>query len=163
MSKQSGAGLIEGALARSGEMASKRTEAVVFPEDTGATKIQIPEPMLFEYREQISPEQATLLGKHGVLNEGQPVFYLMERGKLVFFGHTMMMRLPYPHTPLEFVPKPLRDTDQVDLAEAIFGYTKSAGEGVARAYGGRVFFTAGKDLDRYVVWDYVNHRREIIG
>lgn len=141
MSKQSGAGLIEGALARSGEMASKRTEAVVFPEDTGATKIQIPEPMLFEYREQISPEQATLLGKHGVLNEGQPVFYLMERGKLVFFGHTMMMRLPYPHTPLEFVPKPLRDTDQVDLAEAIFGYTKSAGEGVARAYGGRVFFT----------------------
>jgi uncharacterized protein with von Willebrand factor type A (vWA) domain len=27
---------------------------------------------------------------------------------------------------------------------------------------GRVFFTAGKDLDRYVVWDYVNRRREII-
>jgi uncharacterized protein with von Willebrand factor type A (vWA) domain len=27
---------------------------------------------------------------------------------------------------------------------------------------GRVFFTAGADLDRYVVWDYVNHRREII-
>ena len=27
---------------------------------------------------------------------------------------------------------------------------------------GRVFFTAGKDLDRYVVWDYVNRRREIL-
>jgi uncharacterized protein with von Willebrand factor type A (vWA) domain len=27
---------------------------------------------------------------------------------------------------------------------------------------GRVFFTAGKDLDRYVVWDYVKRRREII-
>ncbi len=27
---------------------------------------------------------------------------------------------------------------------------------------GRVFFTAGGDLDRYVVWDYVAHRREII-
>jgi len=27
---------------------------------------------------------------------------------------------------------------------------------------GRVFFTAGKDLDRYVVWDYVQRRREII-
>src|SRR5271157_241099 len=26
---------------------------------------------------------------------------------------------------------------------------------------GRVFFTAGKDLDRYVVWDYVKRRREI--
>jgi uncharacterized protein with von Willebrand factor type A (vWA) domain len=27
---------------------------------------------------------------------------------------------------------------------------------------GRVFFTAGKDLDRYVVWDYVKRRREIV-
>lgn len=33
---------------------------------------------------------------------------------------------------------------------------------LAESTGGRVFFTAGKDLDRYVVWDYVNHRREII-
>ena len=28
---------------------------------------------------------------------------------------------------------------------------------------GRVFFTAGGDLDRFVVWDYVNRKREIIG
>jgi uncharacterized protein with von Willebrand factor type A (vWA) domain len=28
---------------------------------------------------------------------------------------------------------------------------------------GRVFFTGGKDLDRYVVWDYVRQRRKIIG
>ena len=34
---------------------------------------------------------------------------------------------------------------------------------LAQSTGGRVFFTAGKDLDRYVVWDYVNQRREIIG
>lgn len=27
---------------------------------------------------------------------------------------------------------------------------------------GRVFFTAGNDLDRFVLWDYVNQRREII-
>ncbi len=27
---------------------------------------------------------------------------------------------------------------------------------------GRVFFTAGKDLDRYVVWDYVSQKREIV-
>jgi len=27
---------------------------------------------------------------------------------------------------------------------------------------GRVFFTAGKDLDRYVLWDYLRRRREII-
>ena len=28
--------------------------------------------------------------------------------------------------------------------------------------GGRVFFTGGRDLDRYVLWDYVNNRRTII-
>ena len=28
---------------------------------------------------------------------------------------------------------------------------------------GRVFFTAGKDLDRFVVWDYVSRRRSILG
>ena len=28
---------------------------------------------------------------------------------------------------------------------------------------GRVFFTAGKDLDRCVVWDYVHRKREILG
>ncbi len=27
---------------------------------------------------------------------------------------------------------------------------------------GRVFFTAGKDLDRFVVWDYVNRKREVL-
>ncbi|MCC6679134.1 MAG: VWA domain-containing protein [Phycisphaerales bacterium] len=33
---------------------------------------------------------------------------------------------------------------------------------MAEATRGRVFFTAGKDLDRYVLWDYVNQRRKII-
>ena len=33
---------------------------------------------------------------------------------------------------------------------------------LAESTKGRVFFTAGRDLDRYVVWDYVNRRREIV-
>ncbi|MHC4404534.1 MAG: vWA domain-containing protein [Planctomycetota bacterium] len=33
---------------------------------------------------------------------------------------------------------------------------------LAESTSGRVFFTAGKDLDRYVVWDYLNHRRDIV-
>ncbi len=28
---------------------------------------------------------------------------------------------------------------------------------------GRVFFTAGRDLDRYVIWDYLHRRRDIVG
>jgi uncharacterized protein with von Willebrand factor type A (vWA) domain len=33
---------------------------------------------------------------------------------------------------------------------------------MAESTKGRVFFTAGRDLDRYVVWDYVNRKREIV-
>ena len=34
---------------------------------------------------------------------------------------------------------------------------------LAEAAQGRVFFTAGRDLDRFVVWDYLDRRRSIIG
>ena len=34
---------------------------------------------------------------------------------------------------------------------------------LAQSAQGRVFFTAGKELDRFVVWDYVSRRRSIIG
>ena len=33
---------------------------------------------------------------------------------------------------------------------------------LAESTRGRVFFTAGKDLDRYVLWDYLSRRREIV-
>jgi len=33
---------------------------------------------------------------------------------------------------------------------------------VAESTRGRVFFTAGRELDRYVVWDYIARRRQII-
>ena len=33
---------------------------------------------------------------------------------------------------------------------------------LAESTQGRVFFTAGNDLDRYVVWDYVDRKREIV-
>jgi len=33
---------------------------------------------------------------------------------------------------------------------------------MAESTSGRVFFTAGRDLDRFVVWDYLNHKREIV-
>ncbi len=33
---------------------------------------------------------------------------------------------------------------------------------LAESTQGKVFFTAGRDLDRYVLWDYLNRRREIV-
>ena len=34
---------------------------------------------------------------------------------------------------------------------------------MVEATGGRVFFTGGRDLDRFVIWDYVKRRRRIVG
>ena len=34
---------------------------------------------------------------------------------------------------------------------------------MAQSTGGRVFFTSGDNLDRFVLWDYVQNRREILG
>lgn len=138
-SSKEGPGLLQGALALSGPMASKRTEAVVFPVNEGATAIEIDDDLARAYLEQRSQEQKSLLGENGVLNDGQPVFYLEEKGKLVFFGHTMMMRLPYVKSSRDFIPEELRRETDLDLAEAIFGFTKKSGEGKARAYASRVF------------------------
>ncbi len=50
------------------------------------------------------------------------------------------------------LPRPADDPDDVRFAYRL-----------AETAAGRVFFTAGKDLDRYVIWDYLARRREIIG
>lgn len=151
-SDRPGPGLEACCLAISGDMASKRTEAVVFPPDNapGAAVVLIQDALVRQYRDQISAEQERLLGKGGVLKDGQPVFYLMEKvertengervakEELTFFGHTMMLRIPYQQSPLDMVPAYLKDETKIDLAEAIFGYTRRQGVGKARSYASRV-------------------------
>ncbi len=134
-------GLRRGTLARSGGMSSKRTEAVVYEMDKSQLPIPLSDDMLDDYRNQVSKEQETFLGgKDGVLRENQPIFYITdEKGDLDFFGHARMFRLPYPASPFEFVPPRLRREEDVDMAEAIFGFTKEGGEGKAQAFAGRVF------------------------
>lgn len=87
-----------------------------------------------------------------------------------FEGQTLNLRYP-PH----------RSTEEATMREAMFcqreqitinifllsSWSQST-EDVQFAYRmaestqGRVFFTGGRDLDRYVVWDYLNRRRQII-
>lgn len=85
----------------------------------------------------------------GILVHECPVFYLVDDdGKIRRFGHTPNFRVPYQRpgdrrasTPLDFVPLTLREPDQVDLAEAMFGYAPQRGEDQSRARAGRVFVT----------------------
>jgi CRISPR-associated protein (TIGR03986 family) len=154
-----GPGLMLAVLARSGWMPNKRSEAVVFEPDEEARPIPVDDELVRRYQAQLADvytEQAvrggpktSLLGPNGVLEDGHPVFYLIEDGKLVFFGHCMMFRVPYRCSPLDLVPAALRRETDTDLAEALFGYSKGGSDPEhwrderirpkERAYAGRVF------------------------
>ena len=145
-------GLRSATLARSGRMFSKKSEAVVYEADANAELLPLTDEQIDAYRIQISKEQIKLLGKNGALNDGQPIFYLEKNGKVIFFGHARMFRIPYAFSPLDYIPKELRATDEpenpkeVDYTEAIFGYTRKTGEGRERSYAGRVSFSDAKIL-----------------
>lgn len=142
VSPHPGPGLQQAVIVRTGPMDRKHQEFVFgLPESDPGKAIPVDDALIEAYREQITKEQKKILGEEGVLQDGQPVFYLLEQDKLTFFGHAMMMRLPYLRSPQDFVPPALRNPDQTDLAEALFGYVeeKSTARDVARA--GRVFVT----------------------
>jgi CRISPR-associated protein (TIGR03986 family) len=68
--------------------------------------------------------------------DGDPLFYLLdEAGQVIFFGPTMMFRLPYRDSLAAFVPEHVRESNGLDLAEAIFGTVRGK-----TAVKGRVFF-----------------------
>lgn len=134
-------GFAEAVLVKSGFMNNKRRESVFFPPDANAPLLEIDEELIRRYREQVSQEQMKLLGEHGMLREQQPVFYLLDQeGKLAFCGHTMMLRLPYEKTPLDFVPAELRSSTITDLTEAIFGFVAEDKGDERKPRAGRVSF-----------------------
>jgi CRISPR-associated protein len=133
----------------------KKMECVIGLPDDDAQLIHIPdypESMIQDYKEQLTKEQKKLLGKDGVLKPMHPVFYLMEEGKLVFFGHTMMFRLPYKESIKNFIPEPnykfLPDysynSPTLDLTEAIFGFVKDTKQKENQTKAGRVFISDAK-------------------
>lgn len=140
-------GLIPAVLAESGPIPKKASEAVVFKPDLKAqwdsTWIRIPDgsdpddprDLIGEYRDQLTPAQEKILGPGGALRDGQPIFYLLDNGMLVFFGHTQLFRLTYKRSPKEFLTIPYIDEGRIDLAEAMFGKVRGARGGQA----GRVF------------------------
>jgi CRISPR-associated protein (TIGR03986 family) len=94
--------------------------------------------------------------RNGYLREGEPVFFLRENGQLTFFGRAQMFRLPYTQSPLDLVPPEFRRPEEIDYAEAMFGFVRTRKElddmrqhglrvpeqgSKARAYASRVFVT----------------------
>lgn len=63
--------------------------------------------------------------KNGWLKEGDPVFFLADPDnpdQAEAFGRAQMFRLPYKNTPQDLVPVALRQEEDIDYADAIFGF-----------------------------------------
>ena len=114
---------ISGVVVKTGLAPSKHMEFVFgLPHLNSSNDIFISNEMLQGYKDQITDGQKQLIGEASVFQEMQPVFYILEENKLLFFGHTMMFRLPYEKSVEKFVPEKLNDLTKIDLADAIFGW-----------------------------------------
>ncbi|HKQ08175.1 MAG TPA: TIGR03986 family CRISPR-associated RAMP protein [Blastocatellia bacterium] len=167
------ANLQEGRLVITGNMQGKEKEFIFLLPTDDAEQISVPETMIerFHDDDQLTQWQQNAFPKNKPTNnyrdrdgmmgknpagQGDPVFFLRERGELAFFGRAQMFRLPYKNCPLDLVPKKFRMPEQIDYAEALFGFVRSHKElndmksrdlsvpeqgKKGRAYAGRVFVT----------------------
>jgi len=165
----------EGILVITGNVPGKKKNFVFLRPDANSEEIHVPEELLesFHDDDQITQWQERAFPKDkpdrncrerdGMLRKnptdlGDPVFFLRENGKLAFFGRAQMFRLPYVSSPLDLVPPELRRPEDIDYAEALFGFVRTREElddmkqrriiqeipqqgDKRRAYAGRVFVT----------------------
>lgn len=151
VSPQPASHMQQAVLVKTGPMQGKSKDFIFGLPDEQASSVAVSDEVLRAYREQVTEDQKSLVGGKGLLQDMQPVFYLIENGNLAFFGHTMMFRLPYGHTPFDLVPSTLRSESNIDLAEAVFGYVSEGNRETVQA--GRVFFTDAQfESDRDGVW-----------
>jgi len=153
-------GLVPAKLIESGHMGgrhAKHWHCAIYEADPTQKPIPIPDDMWEIYQEDRDLTRG--LPTRPLLRDGDPLFYLLDAdGNLVFFGPTMMFRLPYTKRPIDLVPLALRRPEDIDYAEALFGFVRTREEledmkqrGVVseippqgdkrRAYAGRVFVT----------------------
>jgi CRISPR-associated protein (TIGR03986 family) len=155
-----------------GNMKNKKREFLFYSPSSDAEEIDVPLEMIerFHDSDQITQWQQKAFPKDkpdqdcrqrdGMLRSdlselGDPVFFLREEGKLVFFGRAGMFRLPYRKRPFDLIPYHLRDPRTIDIAEALFGFVRSDQEELAalkdkdipHQHAGRVFVTDAEAQD----------------
>jgi CRISPR/Cas system CSM-associated protein Csm3 (group 7 of RAMP superfamily) len=118
----------------------KHMHCAIYEPDEKSELIEIPEEMWKVYFDDSEMNRGIKTRK--LRRTGDPLFYLVNENKIVFFGPTMMFRLPYldpsKHllTTRNFVPAQIWNETGLDLAESIFGTVKDNEQ-----LSGRVFFT----------------------
>lgn len=144
---------------KQGEVATtnRRYHCIVFEKDDKKQLIEISPALIDDYCKALTDFQKAppFNSRNGFLEEGKPVFYIQSRPnqEIKKFGQSPNFRHPYisPQSkkaarPIDFVPEHLRDKNQIDLADAIFGFVdrnskkddESKGKQISQS--GRVFF-----------------------
>lgn len=135
----------EGRLVISGPMMKKKKEFVFLLPSPDSESIDVPEAVIerFHDDDQVSgwqkkafPQNKPRLGsrrRDGLLEDqpetpGSPIFFLREEGRIVFIGRAGMFRLPYEHSPIDFVPPELRTPSDIDFADALFGFVRTGND-----------------------------------
>jgi len=130
---------------------SPRTAHTVVPEATTATRLALDPQAVADYRASLTEFQRAepFDPVWGALMVARPIFYCEPAtGESVsFFGHSPNFRIPYRSpgqtraaTPRDFVPETLRCTEDVDLAEVMFGFVRNEKQNEGKqARAGRIF------------------------
>lgn len=114
-------GFEKAVVVRSGDMHGKHMHCAIYEPNDKADLIQIPYSMWSLYEEDRDMTRG--FETRPLKDDGDPLFYLVnDQDQLVFFGPTMMFRLPYDNPVNHFVPENIRKPGGIDLAESIFGY-----------------------------------------
>lgn len=154
-----GSDLVEGRLVITGDVPGKKREFVFLMPQENAEEIPVSDEIIrrFHDEDQITQWQERAFPPNGGLyqnllsGEGVPIFFLREKGELTFLGRAQMFRLPYTQSPRDLVPQALRQINDIDLAEAIFGWIPEGERECGRA--GRVYFTdAVCELGQKDIW-----------
>jgi CRISPR-associated protein (TIGR03986 family) len=140
VSQQSRGGLQKAKLVESGHMRgrhAKHWHCAIYEPDSSAKLIPIPDSVWELYVQD--RELTRGIPTRKIQHDGDPLFYLVDdQDQLVFFGPTVMFRVPYENSPSDWIPRSVKKETSIDLAEAIFGYISKEKSITSRS--GRVYF-----------------------
>ncbi|NTW15913.1 MAG: TIGR03986 family CRISPR-associated RAMP protein [Syntrophaceae bacterium] len=149
----------KGVLVLTGSAPDKKYEFVFVGKDD-ENRIQVPESIwrrfhdmdqLTQWQEKAFPKNVPPGGgrkANGHLRDGEPVFYLVTDAEkkaenpdgLVFFGRAQMFRFPYDLSPLDLIPKTIKNGG-LDVAESMFGRVGRGAINENQTIRGRVLFS----------------------
>jgi CRISPR-associated protein (TIGR03986 family) len=134
-------GLVKAKLVTSGHMGGrhgKHWHCAIYEPDPSEQLIPIPERLWRLYSQDCDISRG--IPTRRIENDYDPLFYLVnDKNELIFFGPTVMFRVPYGTSPSDLVPDFIKEDGAADLAEAIFGYVAEGTK--TKSLSGRVFFT----------------------